>query len=153
MNTDTKRKPLYQPWSEEEFRADVYVYAMTPVQRWMYRTLLQAAFFCSTRPNLPNDDSMLWMLAGCESRKQWEENKEVVRAMFTPIEHDGVALLGQKRVLADWGRLEEKRQAYSEAGRRGGKTTAAQMQARLKPGSGQAQARLKQEKLREVKIR
>jgi hypothetical protein len=118
---DPKRKPLYQPWSEEAFRADHQVYAMTPVQRWMYRTALQAAFFCSTRPYLPDDDAQLWMLAGCESPKQWDRNKDVVRAMFTPVELDGARLLSRKRLVEDWNRLEEKRQMLAENGRKGRK--------------------------------
>jgi hypothetical protein len=119
--TDPKRKPLYQPWNEEAFRADVQVYAMAPVQRWMYRTLLQSAFFCSTRPYLPDDDTQLWMLAGCESHKQWDRNKDTVRAMFTPVELDGARLLSRKRLVEDWNRLEEKRQMLAENGRRGRK--------------------------------
>lgn len=118
---EANSKPLYQPWREEAFRADERVYAMNPVQRWIYRTLLQAGFICSTRPYLPDDDGQLWMLAGCESRQQWEQNKDVVRAMFTPVEQDGIRLLSQKRLLADWTRLEEKRQMLAENGRKGRK--------------------------------
>jgi len=119
--SEAKRKPLYQPWNEEAFRADLQVGAMSPTQRWIYRTLLQAAFFHSTRPYLPDDDTQLWLLAGCESPKQWDRNKGVVRAMFTPVEVDGIRLLSQKRLLADWNRIEEKRQMLSENGRRGRK--------------------------------
>jgi hypothetical protein len=119
--SETKRKPLYQPWNEEAFRADLQVGAMSPTQRWIYRTLLQAAFFHSTRPYLPDEDAQLWLLAGCESPRQWERNKDVVRAMFATVEIDGVRLLSQKRLLVDWDRLEEKRQMLSENGRRGRK--------------------------------
>lgn len=148
-----RRKPLYQPWNEEAFRADHRVYAMTPAQRWMYRTSLQAAFFCSTRPYLPDDDAQLWMLAGCESRKQWESNKDVVRSMFTPVELEGVRLLSQKRLLADWNRLEEKRQMLAENGRRGRKAQllSSNSPANVKQAPGNCPANGGQEKLREVK--
>jgi len=42
--------------------------------------------------------------------------------MFTPVEVDGVRLLSQKRLLADWSRLEEKRQMLAENGRKGRKS-------------------------------
>lgn len=149
--SETKRKPLYQPWNEEAFRADLRVGAMSPTQRWMYRTLLQGAFFHSTRPNLPDDDAQLWLLAGCESLKQWERNRDVVRAMFIPIEVAGVRLLSQKRLLADWHRIEEKREALAEAGRKGGRANAKHEQSKCLPGASNREANAKQEKLKEVK--
>lgn len=150
---DIKRKPLYQPWSEEAFRADIQVMAMAPRQRWMYRTLLQAAFFCSTRPYLPDDDAQLWMLAGCESLKQWERDKYVVRAMFTPVEMDGVRLLSQKRLLADWTRIAEKRQALAEAGRKGGQANGKQDRSKCLADAKPSQAGLKQEKLKRSEVK
>lgn len=111
------RKPSYQPWNEEEFQADVFVRGMTHVQRWMYRTLLQASFFHTTRPYLPVDDKMLWILAGCENRQQWEENKAEVLERFTPVEIEGVSLLENKRVTSDWDKLKVYRGEQSEKGR------------------------------------
>ena len=61
-------KPDYQPWNEEEFQADVFVRGMNWMQKHFYRALLQAAFFHSTRPYLPADDEVLWVLAGAESQ-------------------------------------------------------------------------------------
>lgn len=110
------KKPLYQPWNEEEFLSDVRVRGLTCVQRWMYRTLLQAAFFHSTRPYLPNEDRILWVLAGCESIEQWRTNKESVLELFT-LEKDS-NLLGNKRVIEDWQRLEESREKMAELGRK-----------------------------------
>lgn len=110
------KKPLYQPWNEEEFLSDVRVRGLTCVQRWMYRTLLQAAFFHSTRPYLPNDDRILWVLAGCESIEQWRANKEFVLELFTPENES--KLLGNKRVIEDWQRLEESREKMAELGRK-----------------------------------
>lgn len=123
MTVVFKRKPLYQPWREEAFRGDEKVlYALNPLQRWMYRTLLQAAFICSTRPYLPDEDAELWMLAGCESRKQWDKNKDAVRSMFSAVEVDQKACLIHHKVLEDWNRLEEKRQILADNGRKGGKS-------------------------------
>lgn len=114
------RKPMYQPWNEEEFLADVSVRTLTPVQRWIYRTLLQAAFFCSTRPFLPDDDSQLWVLAGCEKCRQWDKHKTAIRPLFTRRTENGIEVLAQKRVEADWNRLQEKREILATRGRAGG---------------------------------
>jgi hypothetical protein len=148
---ETKRKPLYMPWSEEAFRADIQVMAMTTLQRWMYRALLQAAFFHSTRPYLPDEDAQLWMLAGCENEKQWERNKAAVRAAFTPVEIDGVRLLSRKRLVEDWTRIMEKRQALAEAGRKGGQANAKPEQSKCLPDAKPAEAQAKPELSKEVK--
>jgi len=144
------RKPLYQPWNEEAFRADLQVGAMLPIQRWMYRTLLQSAFFHSTRPFLPDDDAQLWLLAGCENRKQWDRHKDVVRGMFAQIEIDGERLLSRRRLLADWERIEEKRRALAEAGSKGGRAKAKPEPSKCLSNAEPEVASAKQEKLREV---
>jgi hypothetical protein len=86
----------------------------------MYRTLLQASFFCATRPYLPNNDNHLWVLAGCVDKQQWMENKRPVRAMFNRETVDGHRLLFRKRVLEDWQRLLNKRKELHERGKKGG---------------------------------
>src|SRR5271155_2652511 len=91
-------KPLYQPWNEDSFVADEVVQAMNNIQRWIYRTLLQKAFTCSTRPHLPNDNNQLWMLAGCENKAQWMENKSLILKKFEVAGE----LLTHKRVFADY---------------------------------------------------
>lgn len=126
-----RSKPLYQPWSEEEFVADQFVRAMKSMERWMFRTLLQQAFFCSTRPYLPDDEDQLWMLAGCDYREQWDENKTRVLKMFSKIQRRGVHLLKQKRVELDFRRERKHRQKLASNGHKGGKAT----QAKLKQGS------------------
>jgi uncharacterized protein YdaU (DUF1376 family) len=88
---------------------------MTHVQRWIYKTLLQEAFVCSTRPRLPADDAVLWLLADCESEEQWLENKAVILKMF---KKDGDLLI-HPRLEEDWQRLLDKREEKIEAGRRG----------------------------------
>ena len=122
MAIHSEDKPLYQPWNEDDFSGDLLVSAMTPVQRWMYRTLLQRAFFHSTRPDLPNDSEMLWRLAGCESRKQWDENAPPVLAMFKKEDVGGSPMLYQKRLRSDWDKLMDIRDAYSERGTKGAQT-------------------------------
>lgn len=124
MNPTEKTKAKYQPWNEDVFKADPFVQYMTPLQRWMYRTLCQSAFFCAERPYLPDNDSLLWMLAGCETPEQWSQHGAPVRAMFTSIEIEGVKLLSRKRLVDDWTRIEKaytaQTLARSEAGRKAG---------------------------------
>lgn len=141
-------KPLYMPWSEEEFIADVYVRGMTPVQRWMFRTLLQNMFSHTTRPYLPNDDEILWVLAGCESQKQWMDNKAKVIARFSAVK-DNPELLENKRVVADWKNLSERRKQFSKMGQNSAKVRSTQVKPTLRTRSTESQ----QEKVREGKRR
>lgn len=135
------KKPLYQPWSEEEFLSDLFVQHMTHVQRWIYRTLLQSAFFCSTRPNLPDDDGVLWMLAGCENRQQWEENMEIVRARFMPTDLRGQKVLVNKRLQSDWRRLECRRKEYTDRARKAGKASVQAKISKLFSGEQESETR------------
>jgi uncharacterized protein YdaU (DUF1376 family) len=147
-------KPKFLPWNEEEFQADVYVRAMTPAQRWMYRTVLQASFFVTSRPRLPNDDNQLWTLAGCASKREWLRNKSVVIARFNIVEIDGVQYIENKRVLKDWAVLVEARERMVEMGKK-----SAEIRRTFSNGSTKAEPTLntgsrpvEQEKLREVKV-
>jgi uncharacterized protein YdaU (DUF1376 family) len=129
-------KPLYQPWNDEEFWADPWVrQVMNRLQRMMYKNLLNQTFFCSTRPYLPDDDDELWLLADCESKEEWLDNKEVVLKRF----HSENGRLANKRVLDDWARVVEKRAELHEkravAGRRGGIASAKQRQANARDAS------------------
>ena len=94
-------EPQYICWHEREFAADVVVRRMTPHQRLMYRSLLQSAYYCSTRPNLPDDDEQLCDLADADSVEMWQGNKKAVMRKFTL--KDG--LWSHKRLLADWEQL------------------------------------------------
>ena len=114
------KKPLYQPWSEEEFQSDIHVRAMTPFQRWMYGSLVRSAFIYSTRPYLPNDDKVLWALAGCPDYGFWQEHKKQVLDRFKVVIINGKKLLENKRVSEDWEKLEEYRVRQSERGKRSG---------------------------------
>lgn len=133
------KKPLYQPWNEEEFQSDVFVRGMTALQRWMYRSLLQASFFHTTRPFLPNDDRILWVLAGCENRQQWLDNKSEILERFTAV--DGQPnLLENKRVTADWNKLRDFRDKMSELGSKGGQAAAEKRAPAVLFSGGQAHA-------------
>ncbi len=114
---DANSKPMYQPWNEEEFQADVFVRGMTWLQRHLYRALLQASFFHSTRPYLPSDDEVLWVLSGAESPEMWEQNKVRILKRFTVVEGKP-DLLENKRVTADWERLTDARNKMAELGER-----------------------------------
>jgi hypothetical protein len=116
---ESNSKPLYQPWNEDAFQADVFVRGMTWLQRLLYRSLLQAMFFHNTRPYLPIDDDILWVLAGAESQEMWEQNKARILKRFTVCDHNA-NLLEQKRVTEDWKRIEASRFESTEQGRAGG---------------------------------
>ena len=113
-------KAFYQPWNEEEFQSDLFVRKMNRFEKWIYRTLLQAMFFHTTRPYLPEDDGILWMLAECADLKEWNKYKPRVLDRFYVVEIEGEKMLAHKRVLRDWQRLLDKREALAERGRSGG---------------------------------
>lgn len=112
------KKPKFQPWNHEEFLADRHVRAMTYIQRWMYCFLLHESFYSDERPYLPDDDNVLWALAGCKSKAQWTENMVAVRAMFVSIIVKGKRLLQHKRVSADWKTYSEEQKAKSDAAKK-----------------------------------
>jgi hypothetical protein len=57
MNYNDKPNP--QPWDEDSFSANHRVRRMTNIEKWIYRTLPNHAFICSTRPRIPNSDAEL----------------------------------------------------------------------------------------------
>ena len=113
-------KAFYQPWNEEEFQSDLFVRKMNRFEKWIYRTLLQAMFFHTTRPYLPKDDRILWMLAECVDLKEWNKHKTRILDRFYVVEIEGEEMLAHKRVLKDWQRILDKREALAERGRSGG---------------------------------
>jgi uncharacterized protein YdaU (DUF1376 family) len=116
-------EPPYQFWHEREFWSDEYVSrGMTYMQRHLYRALLQAAFHCSTRPYLPNDDDKLWLLADAGSKENWMQNREAVLKKFE-VSEDG-ALLMHRRLQRDWILLIEYHTKRVKAGSKGGKAKA-----------------------------
>jgi len=98
-----KYQPKYIFWHELEFMGDEQVaMGMSSLQRHFYRALCIKGMFCSTRPYLPNDDNLLWLLADAGSSQVWLENKDAVLVKFQPVEIEGVKLLAHKRLLRDW---------------------------------------------------
>jgi hypothetical protein len=116
-----RTKALYQPWNEEEFLSDQVVREMNEIQSWMYRTLCQKAFCCSTRPYLPDDDEALWRLAGCKNKEQWLKNRTMVLKKFKKVTKHGEDLLYHKRIKTDWDREKKRRQTLANNGSKGGK--------------------------------
>jgi hypothetical protein len=100
---------------------------MSPLAVKTYMMLLHEAYFCSTRPYLPDDEEELWLMAYCESREEWESIKEDVLGMFDKKVVDGVNVLANKRLERDWEHLQEIRDVRAEAGRKGGLAKAKQM--------------------------
>jgi uncharacterized protein YdaU (DUF1376 family) len=127
-NHGTKQyEPDYICWHETEFMADRLVVRMTPHQRLMYRSLCQAAMFCSTRPYLPDVDTELYVLADADTLEQWKQNRDAVLVKFYPVEIDGKPMLAHKRLLADWDRIIEIVNQKRAAASSGGKARAKQM--------------------------
>jgi len=127
---DERSKAKYQPWNEEGFSSDIKVNRMTQLQRWMYRTLLQRAFVCSTRPRLPDDDEELWQLADCKDLKQWQANKDKILAMFERATIN-VPVLTNRRLEEDWSRILDIREERSKAGKEGAKQRLANAKQKL----------------------
>lgn len=144
-----KLKPLFHPWDERGFQADKKVQRMTPTQRSYYRTLLQNAWICETRPYLPHDDDELWLLADAESKEAWLANKEAVEKMFKSFTRFGgrKRYLSHLRVTSDWRRVSTLYELRRKNGQLGGTTT----QQRKLASSG-AKGVLKQNQPIEVNI-
>ncbi len=113
----TDYKPAYIRWWEDDFWADRDVIAMTWLQRLLYRALLQAAFFCDTRPFLPDDDEKLWRLAGAKDLGTWRKNQEPILAKFTRFQDEaGMSLLRHKRLEEEWAHILGNSARASRAG-------------------------------------
>jgi hypothetical protein len=99
-------EPPYQFWQEPEFQKDQYVSRiLTPMQRGMYRAMLQGAFYLSTRPYLPTSDIELMALADAGSMECWIANKDAIMVLFQPAKWKGKEVWGHKRLIRDWVKL------------------------------------------------
>jgi hypothetical protein len=115
-------QPPYQFWHECDFWSDECVSrGMTFMQRHLYRALLQAAFYCSTRPYLPTSDDELWKLADAGTKDNWIQNKDAILVKFQSITVRGVEVFSHKRLLRDWIKLLEGSEKQSNR-RRGKKS-------------------------------
>ena len=114
-------QPPYQFWHEQDFASDEQVaYGMDWLQRHLYRTLLQKAYHCSTRPYLPTSDDQLWLLADAGTKDRWMENKSAIMGKFQLVDIDGEERWAHKRLLRDWALLTEHHEKKVKAGRNGG---------------------------------
>ncbi len=111
----TGKAPLYQQWSDKEFMYDTR--HMNWLAREMYRCLLQSAWHLSTRPDLPDDDNQLQNIIGCP-KDVWDEHRDAVRAMLIGETVNGVNVLWQKRLRADWQTIEDYRTTQSDLANR-----------------------------------
>jgi uncharacterized protein YdaU (DUF1376 family) len=75
---------------------------MTTHQRHLYRALLLAALWCPTRPDLPNDDNELYLLADADDVADWQKNKAPILTKFHEDEVDGVKVLYNSRLRREW---------------------------------------------------
>ena len=137
-----RHKALYQPWNEEEFNGDFLVQQMNQMEKWMYRSLLQAAFFCATRPYLPDDDKQLWRLAGCDDAKTWGKHKAKVLKMFQKFREGDLKLLCQKRIQIDWNREQERREVLSKKGLKGAEAKKSKVAAATAPATPELQHKI-----------
>ena len=112
-----ENKGKYQPWCHEEFMADRKVRRMSPTAVKTYMMLLHEAFFCSTRPHLPDDEEEIKLMAFCETDEEWLSVRDEVLGMFSKETVDGRRVLVNKRLVKDWKHLQEIREARSEAGK------------------------------------
>jgi uncharacterized protein YdaU (DUF1376 family) len=100
-------KPFWIRWDETAYLSDYAVRGMTPHQRLMYRNLVITSYYCATRPYLPDDDNLLWLMADADNLDQWIANRQAIMVKFTPVTgKDGERLLANNRVLEEWEELE-----------------------------------------------
>ena len=103
---DMNARPAFQKWVEPDFvMKTTLARPMHWLARLIYRGLLQQAFHCSTRPNLPDDDAQLCAMLGGVPAKVWKEHRAAVRQWFTPQTIDGVKVLTHTRLQSDWQNL------------------------------------------------
>ncbi len=100
-------EPDYLCWHERDFMGDRVVVRMSPLQRLMYRALLQAAPYCSTRPYLPDDADELVYLADAPDLDAWRSNSAAILKKFYRVEFEGVGYWAHKRILADYRQMIE----------------------------------------------
>lgn len=111
-------KPLYMPWNEEAFRADIDVQIMSCAERNAYRCLLQSLFWQSSRPYVQNDEKVLQISANCENHREWRKVSKAVLRKFRLITIEGAEYWENPRATRDWERIKGKRERLSENGKR-----------------------------------
>jgi hypothetical protein len=114
--------PIYQCWWESNFEKDLTVLKMSWLQEHLYRRLIQKMFVCDTQPFLPDDNDVLWILAGAESKDMWMREKELILSKFDTFidEVSGKSLLRHRRVELDWNQINAEKREKSERQKRNG---------------------------------
>src|SRR5437764_11038302 len=93
-------RPAFQLWYEQNHEADFIVLQMNWLQKLLYRCLLQTSFVCESAPYIPNNDDVLWILAGAENREMWQREKPLIMDKFEAF-IDEQGLLRHKRLESD----------------------------------------------------
>jgi hypothetical protein len=111
-------RPLYQPWYERDFWT-MRVRHLKPIERLMYRSILQGAWLLDPVGRIPNDRKTLMALADCPDEKTWDEHGANVISMFEMSKNS--RFIASKRQIQEFRKFSEKHQSYVERGRAGGK--------------------------------
>lgn len=90
---------------------------MSPSQRGYYINLLSHAWLSEFPGNIPNDPSIIWKLAGAESRQEFEKESALVLAQFKPAR--GGKTLANPRLVQCMRVMVLARRERSVAGRAG----------------------------------
>lgn len=103
---------------------DFSVIQMNWLQKLLYRSLLQQIFVCETTPYVPNNDNILWRLAGAENLEMWVKEKPLIMEKFEIFDdEEGRPMLKHKRLERDYCEIKKLQattsEKRSEAGRRG----------------------------------
>lgn len=137
--------------------SDRRVRRMSPLAVKTYMMLLHEAFVCSTRPNLPDDDEELYLMAYCSNRQEWESIRDEILGMFSKSIANGKQVLVNSRLCRDWEHLQEIREARAEAGKKGGLAKATKSQANsskeVSKQVGKQESEVKEEEDPDMKLR
>lgn len=93
--------------------ADIRVRRMSTTALKTYMMLLHEAFVCETRPNLPDDEEKIELMAYCSDHEEWLSVRESVLSMFSRELVEGTPVLSRKRLQDDWTNLQAIRRGKS----------------------------------------
>jgi hypothetical protein len=134
-------KAPFQKWAESDFAYKTTVeHPMHWQARLFYRGLLQIAFRCATRPNLPDDDEQLKSLLGGIPDDIWKAHRAAVRAWFKPDKVNGVKVLTHHRLQEDWQELQDFREEQRTKANKSWESRRKKAIARPEPSHGNATA-------------
>lgn len=126
MANDHRDSLAVIPWYHRDWRASTARAMMSPLERGLYRELLDAMWEQS-ECTLPDEDRVLAGLAGCHLRT-WSRARETVLS-FLPL--DGNGRRYNPRAKHEWQKARDWRASCRESGRRGGLARSSEPQATL----------------------